>query len=38
MKLNRITYDEMMQVSPTIANAMLPAGRGWVFKLSIINL
>ena len=25
MKLNRITYDEMMQVSPTIANAMLGA-------------
>ena len=26
MKLNRITYDEMMQVSPTIANAMLGEG------------
>src|SRR5690606_1952148 len=26
MKLNRIKYDEMMQVSPNIANAMLGAG------------
>ena len=26
MKLNRITYDEMMQVSPNIANAMLGEG------------
>jgi hypothetical protein len=25
MKLNRSTYDEMMQVSPNIANAMLVA-------------